>query len=234
MSSANNPQPIEVTQWQRFNPLVIEACLRPTMAKQLQHTPTPFQSSRHRGMSSAKARSPARRKSAMDSFNPLVIEACLRPGHPRGARSRYTPSFNPLVIEACLRPQVGAVEAGRQGQVSILSSSRHVFGLVEVFRCAAFGGGVSILSSSRHVFGRTSRRLRYPLRRVSILSSSRHVFGRRFPDRTGEWSTPGFNPLVIEACLRPWGSGPCSLALRRFQSSRHRGMSSARSKNPRY
>ncbi len=98
------------------------------------------------------------------------------------------------------------------------------------WRCsvrAAFGGGVSILSSSRHVFGRTSRRLRYPLRRVSILSSSRHVFGRRFPDRLASgvrpvsilsssrhvfglgapapalWLCGGFNPLVIEACLRP-------------------------------
>ena len=70
---------------------------------------------------------------------------------------------------------------------------------------------VSILSSSRHVFGQTMSRNEKTLWDVSILSSSRHVFGRVSMPCVEPMKIGSFNPLVIEACLRPPSTPRCPL-----------------------
>ena len=83
--------------------------------------------------------------------------------------------------------------------------------------------GVSIPSSSGHVFGPSDSERPLGSRLVSIPSSSGHVFG---PACTGgDAQVAGFNPLVIGACLRTHHRRLADGAAR-FQSPRHRGMSS--------
>ncbi len=194
-----------------FNPLVIEACLRPR-------------------------RAPRGPGTESGGFNPLVIEACLRPRRaPRGPGTE-SGGFNPLVIEACLRPMDRSWGFSSR---SLFQSSRHrgmssagmarplpgqPSGRFQSSRHRGMSSAstrssptprdnwmVSILSSSRHVFGQTMSRNEKTLWDVSILSSSRHVFGRVSMPCVEPMKIGSFNPLVIEACLRPPSTPRCPL-----------------------
>jgi len=157
-------------------------------------------------------------------FNPLVIEACLRPIESGELLGIQVLGFNPLVIEACLRPPINSSVGVLFPFVSILSSSRHVFG--RTLRASAGQMG-RWFQSSRHR-GMSSAMIRnksYSNVKFGF-QSSRHrgmSSARVFGDH-GVSQAPSFNPLVIEACLRP-GSVPTadeSIALVSIlSSSRH-------------
>ena len=111
-----------------FNPLVIGACLRTRPRRWPMRTSWPmFQSPRHRGMSSDRARATAGRQA----------EWC----------------FNPLVIGACLRTRRQQDRPAGPWLVSIPSSSGHVFGRSCQSTRTSAPSRVSIPSSSGHVFG---------------------------------------------------------------------------------
>ena len=138
-------------------------------------------------------------------FNPLVIGACLRTRHEalqvdpvdhtfQSPRHRGMSSDMKAQIDR--RPEVR--------QVSIPSSSGHVFG--QRVRCKSRRGSldVSIPSSSGHVFGRVARAVRDP----------GTVQGFQSPRHRGMSSD------------RPTGPAILVRQLDMFQSPRHRGMSS--------
>ncbi len=163
-----------------------------------------FQSSRHRGMSSAPAGPSSHPRATVSilsssrhvfgrnqqtrhdtifarGFNPLVIEACLRPTTKGYRKPKILgASFNPLVIEACLRP----------------------FLKIYCYRWRIQSFNPLVIEACLR------------------------------PSKATSWSQQAdldcFNPLVIEACLRPfWLDGNVDRFHAAFQSSRHRGMSSA-------
>ena len=238
-----------------FNPLVIGACLRtngrkrPTMrardevsipsssghvfghrmARAIRRTATGFQSPRHRGMSSdirlmpsctaltLMFQSPRHRGMSSDwrvrRHYPRDRKTFQSPRH-RGMSSdssRYRtgpadqPGFNPLVIGACLRTSSRSANASQ--------ANRPCFNPLVIGAC---------LRTRRH-----RRTARHPESHVSIPSSSGHVFGHdRLSGASGSLGR-GFNPLVIGACLRTlWGIVAERAICSRFQSPRHRGMSS--------
>ena len=164
-----------------FNPLFIGACLRPGpwTAGSWWLTPTlvsiPSSSGHVFGLSKGQLDAVLK-----EGFNPLFIGACLRPrpqfNQPTG-RCRFQSPLHRGMSSAEAKPLLLDVGGG---QVSIPSSSGHVFGP---------GGGEDRLGAGRRGFNplfigaclrpRLTRRPRYlaGCSVVSIPSSSGHVFG---------------------------------------------------------
>ena len=210
----------------RFNPLFIGACLRTRQGGvEVAGHADEFQSPLHRGMSSDIAKvlvsltiggDVSIPSSSGHVFGPKQRVADERDGYQfqsplhRGMssdrrahqadRAGYRTSFNPLFIGACLRTRHVQLSEVAQGEVSIPSSSGHVFGRSLVSLRDTDHGAVSIPSSSGHVFGR-------------------HGHG---PSQPGQ----SFNPLFIGACLRTDDELRTVACPCRFQSPLHRGMSS--------